>query len=95
MSYGDAIGILETAIWMPTDQTRSFWQRDAWGGVSWSENDEEDENPEDWGDSYSSETFREVTEAGGYVIGTVEDGCGGSYQVIFTSDMEILDNRFK
>lgn len=31
MSYGEAIGILETAIWMPTDQTRSFWQRDTWG----------------------------------------------------------------
>lgn len=95
MSYEIAIEALKSAIWGPVDHTRSFWHRDTWNGVSWSDNDEEDENPEDWGDSYSSETFREVREAGGYVIGTVEDGCGGHYQIIFSSDMEIIDNRFK
>lgn len=95
MSYRDAIEILATVIWMPTDQTRSFWMRDTWGGVSWSENDEKDENPDNWDDSYSSETFREVTESGGYVIGEVDDGGGGTYQLIFSSVMEILDSRFK
>lgn len=94
MSYEVALEQFRGSIWKPDDYTRAFWKRDTWG-VSWSENDEEDENPVFWGESYSSDIFREVIESGGYVLATVEDGCGGRYQIIFSADMEIQDNRFK
>lgn len=94
MNYEVAIEVLKDEIWTPTDHTRSFWYRDRWGGILWSENDEPNPDYEEWDESYSSERFREVTERSGYIIGTVEDGCDGEYQVIFSKEKELIDNPF-
>lgn len=94
MSYKAALEQFSGSIWKPADQTRSYWKRKTWG-IGWSENGEEYEDLNDWEPMYSSDIFREVIESGGYVLATVEDGCGGHYQIIFSADMEIQDNRFK
>lgn len=94
MSYKVAVELFSGSIWMPDDCTRAYWKKETWG-IGWGDNDEEFEDLNDWEPMYSSDTFREVRESGGYVLGTVEDGCGGHYQIIFSADMEIQDNRFK
>lgn len=94
MDYAVAIEVLKDEIWMPSDHTRSFWYRDRWGCVYWSENDETSQEVDEWDESYSSDTFREVLERSGYVIGTVDDGCGGNYQIVFSLEKELIDRPF-
>lgn len=94
MNYEAAIEALKDEIWAPADHTRSFWFRGRWGGIMWSENDEASQDTDEWDESYSSETFREVAEREGYVIGTVEDGCGGNYQIVFSLEKELIDRPF-
>lgn len=94
MSYEAAVEALKEHIWSPADHTTSFWIRDRWGGVIWSENDEESQDMDEWDETYSAETFREVTERDGYVIGTVEDGSGGNYQIVFSLEKELIDHPF-
>lgn len=94
MSYEAAVEALEDHIWSPGDNTTSFWMRDRWGGVIWSGEDEESQDMDEWDETYSAESFREVTERAGYVIGTVEDGSGGHYQVIFSLEKELVDRPF-
>lgn len=94
MSYEAAVEALKEQIWSPSDNTTSFWFRDHWGGVMWSGEDEESQDTDEWDESYSSETFREVTERCGYIIGTVEDGSGGNYQIVFSLEKELIDRPF-
>lgn len=94
MSYEVALEQFSGSIWKPDDFTGAYWKKETWG-VGWGDNGEEYEDLNDWQPMYSSDTFREVIESGGYVLATVEDGCGGHYQIIFSADMEIQDNRFK
>ena len=90
MSYEKACISLRDKIWEPTDYTSCFWCRED-GAFYWSEVYEENPNPDEWEDCYSTECVRGWDESvcKKYVLVTVDDDCGGQYQAMFSLDKEI------
>lgn len=87
MSFKDAVAALREHIWEPEDYTYAAWKRE-YGGVTWFEGDWDDECNDE---SYFSERLRNVHESNGYMIGTLDDGCGGRYQAIFDLSKEVTE----
>lgn len=85
MSFKHAVNALREHIWNPEDYTASAWKRE-FGGITWFDGDWDDD---DDSESYSSDHFRNVHECDGYVIGTIDDYCGGRYQAIFDLSKEV------
>lgn len=84
MSFKDAVEACREHIWEPDNLTDQVWYR-RFGEIRWGDTLEEIED----GNGYSSDRFREVYYCGDYVIGKIDDGCGGWYQAIFSKAMEI------
>ena len=93
MSYEKACISLRDKIWEPTDYTSYFWQRNSWG-MSWSEVYEENPDPDEWEDCYSTERVRgwDESKCKKYVLVSMDDDCGGRLQAIFSLDKEILED---
>lgn len=91
MSFAEAVEACRHHIWEPEDYTDMVWLREKWGAVQWGDSLEDIED----GDGCSTDRFREVYECGNYVIGKIDDGCGGWYQAIFSLDKELKLNDFK
>lgn len=94
MSYEKACISLRDKIWEPTDYTSCFWHKTSWG-MSWSEVYEENPNPDEWEDSYSTERVRgwDESKCKKYVLVSMDDDCGGQYQAMFSSDKEVLEEN--
>lgn len=69
----------------PVDYTSCYWERTGWG-ISWTE---EGADPDDDFD-YSSET-RRMYQTNRYMICTVDNGCGETYQAVFDLLKEVQD----
>lgn len=74
------------------DLTSCFWYIFSNGeAIHFSETDEVNENPDHWRNGgYSSDRISGVRKRKGYMIATLDDGFGGSYQAIFKEDKEVI-----
>ena len=88
MTYKETVASFGDEVWQPEDCTTSYWYR-KWGELYYSEAYEESTDPDEWENSYSSDRVRQYVEQGGFVLVTLDDGCGGQYQAIFNKDKEI------
>lgn len=85
----DIYKLFEKEIWKPDDFTDCFWYENTWG-INWSYEGEESQNPDDWENGgYVTDRVRNKTVRDGYMIATLDDGCGGQYQAIFSVSKEI------
>lgn len=88
--YGVALELFQEDRWAPYDQTRSYWY-EKWGEFHYSENDDVSD-PDEWdGGGYSSDRVRERFVKDKYLLVSLDDGCGGQFQAIFSLDKEIKD----
>lgn len=59
-------------------------------GIHFSETYETSTNPDEWANGgYTSEVMHNVKRRKGYLIATIENGCGESYQAVFKEDKEV------
>lgn len=90
-SYEWAVKLLDEHIEKPVNALKAFWYR-PYGELRYSEDGETSRNPDDWEDAYSSDRVRMCEEAGGFVIMTVDNGCGDNYQIIFLKSNEVSED---
>ena len=74
--------------------TDCFWYKlDDDEGIHFSETDEVNPNPENWRNGgYVSDRIERIKKRKGYMIATIENSCGETYQAVFKESKEVKGN---
>lgn len=87
--YGVALELFKEDRWAPDDNTRAYWYEQD-GELCYSMNDDV-KDPDEWSGGGYSGDVRQRVDKGNYILVELSDGCGGSFQAIFSKDMELKD----